>query len=186
MIWSFFALAVLILPLRWLLAAMLAAFVHELGHYIALRLCGIPVQGLRIGTGGTIMQVGQMNSVQTVICSLAGPVAGLSLMLLAPWFPRTAVCAFVQSAYNLLPIYPLDGGRVLRAVGPKLYRWVEGGCLLLIVSAGVYGCVCMRLGLYPLLISVFTLCRALAGKGLEKRHGFRYNRKQNLRMRKLP
>jgi membrane-associated protease RseP (regulator of RpoE activity) len=54
------ALSLLILPLRWLLAVLLAGAVHELGHYVALRLCGVNVSNLRIGIGGARMTVGDM------------------------------------------------------------------------------------------------------------------------------
>ncbi len=178
MIWIILALAILLLPLHWIMAAMLAATVHELGHYASLRLCGVPVHELRIGVGGASMRVGQMDRLQTVICALAGPASGLFLLLFARWLPRTAVCACIQSAYNLLPVYPLDGGRVMRGAGipPKVCRWVEGVCLGLIAFAGIYGCLRLHLGILPLFISVLTLRRALAGKGLEMRRGFRYNR----------
>ena len=176
--WLLLALAVLILPLQWLIAAFLAASVHELGHYLALRLCRVPVHGVRIGVAGMRMQVGDMGRVQNLICALAGPIAGLSLLLLSQWLPRTAVCACIHSAYNLLPVYPLDGGRALRSIflGERICQWIGQGCLFLIAFAGLYGCVSLHLGLLPIFMAVLTIRRALGGKTLAKRRDFRYNR----------
>lgn len=172
------AVALLILPLRWLIAVLLAGAVHELGHFAALRLCGADIRDFRIGLGGAQMTVGQMGRYQELFCALAGPIAGLSLILFARWLPRTAVCACIQSAYNLLPVYPLDGGRAVRCIcaNERVRRFIEWGCLCLIATAGLYGSTVLQLGILPIAVSALTIHRALAGKGLAMRHLFRYNR----------
>ena len=174
------ALALLILPLRWLLAVLTAGAVHELGHYAALRLCGVNVSDLRIGLDGTRMSVGQMGRWQELFCALAGPLAGMGLVLLARWMPRTAVCACIQSAYNLLPVYPLDGGRAVRCIcaSDRVCRYIEWVSLSLIALAGLYGSIVLQLGILPTAVSALTIHRALAGKGLAKQLSFRYNRER--------
>ena len=174
------AVALLILPLRWLIAVMLAAAVHELGHYAALRLCGADIRDFKIGLGGAQMSVGTLGRWQELFCALAGPIAGLSLIFLARWLPRTAVCACIQSAYNLLPVYPLDGGRAVRCIcaSDRVCRFIEWGCLCLIATVGVYGSFVLQLGILPTAVSALTIHRALAGKGLAKQLSFRYNRER--------
>ena len=174
------ALALLILPLRWLLAVLLAGAVHELGHYAALRLCGVNVSDLRIGLDGTRMIVGQMGRWQELFCALAGPLAGLGLVLFARWIPRTAVCACMHSTYNLLPVYPLDGGRAVCCIcaSDRVCRFIEWVCLSLIALAGLYGSIVLRLGILPTAVSALTIHRALTGKGLAKQLSFRYNRER--------
>lgn len=176
----FAALALLLMPLRWLMAMALAAFVHELGHYVALRLCGVEVRDVRIGISGIRMSVGTMSGWQEIICSLAGPLAGLSLLIAGRWLPRTAVCACFHSAYNLLTVYPLDGGRAIRATGLResVCNWIEWICLGAVLGAGIYGSLIKNLGVVPLLMAVVTIHRAIWGKRLEKRRGFRYNRER--------
>lgn len=116
--WSliFAALMLLLLPLKWLFAAVLAAAFHELCHWGVICLCRGKVTSLSIGMKGAVMQVEELPPHKELLCALAGPVGGLCLLLFAKWIPRTAFCAFVQSVYNLLPLLPLDGGRILKCV----------------------------------------------------------------------
>lgn len=178
MIWILTAAFLLILPLRWCIAAVIAAAVHELGHYVAVRLCGVQVTGLHISITGARMEIGEITPKQEFICALAGPMAGLLLIPLSRWMPRTAVCALIHSVYNLLPVYPLDGGRILRALGAGegLCRVIECICLISIFLTGLYFALLRRLGIFPILISLLTIHRAFAGKRLAIRRGIRYNR----------
>ena len=109
------ALLVLVLPLPWLTAAILAASVHELCHYLALRLTGASVYGLCLGLGGARMETSPLSPTQELIAAAAGPVGSALLLLLGRWMPRTALCGVIHCIYNLLPLFPLDGGRVLRS-----------------------------------------------------------------------
>ena len=77
-----------------------------------------------------------------LFCALAGPVGSLLLVTLQAWFPLLALCAFVQGCFNLLPLYPLDGGRalacVLRIAGmEKLLKPMEIITLLVLPLAAV-------------------------------------------------
>ena len=154
------ALLVLLLPLRWLLAALLAAAFHEACHYIAVRLCGGRPGPFLIGSRGAALQVDEMGRGRELICALAGPVGGLLLVALCRYIPRIAVCALIQSLYNLLPLYPMDGGRALSCaaaltLSPKwavrVVQIARMGCLLLLFAGGIYGWLCLRLGIFALL-----------------------------------
>lgn len=109
------ALMLLLLPLQWVLAAALAASVHECCHYLAIRLLGGRVYGLRLGMNGAKLELEPLPPVKELIASLAGPFGSALLLFAAKWVPRTAVCAFFHCACNLLPLFPLDGGRALRS-----------------------------------------------------------------------
>ena len=108
-----FAMAVFILPFRWLMAILIGASVHELGHLLALRLSKAPVEGLWIGLSGARITTGLLSPGTELLCACAGPGAGLLLLGLGRLYPELAICAFVQSAFNLIPIMPFDGGRIL-------------------------------------------------------------------------
>ena len=125
------ALCLLILPARWALGFLLAAMTHELAHIAALLLCGGKLHCVVLGMTGARMEASSLTCGQSVFCSLAGPFAGISLLLLAEVFPEAALCGLVQGIYNLLPLYPLDGGRVLRLLLPEgVHRGVEVFCLI--------------------------------------------------------
>lgn len=90
-------------------AVLLAALCHELGHYAALRRLGGWVRAVRISALGAEMQVaGRM--------SYGGELLAAALGLLGRrWEPLylLAGAQAVLGCFNLLPILPLDGGRML-------------------------------------------------------------------------
>ena len=110
----FWAFMLLVLPLRMILAAGVAAVFHELCHFLAIRLSGGAVLSVKIGAGGMEMETLPMTAGRELVCALAGPLGSFLLALLYPIFPLLAFCALVQGCFNLLPIVPLDGGRALR------------------------------------------------------------------------
>lgn len=114
------ALTILLLPLRWMCAAFLAAAFHEFCHILALHLCGGRIQCITIGNRGAVIHSYRMRTWKEVICILAGPLGSLLLVLFARWVPRVAICAFFHAIYNLLPIYPLDGGRAIRCISSAM------------------------------------------------------------------
>lgn len=113
--WAYILLAgaVLLLPFDVLTAALSAAAVHELFHIWILFLCKVPVFRIYIGAGGARIYTGNMTAVQEVLCAAAGPVGSLLLMLFADIFPLVSFFGLVQGVFNLLPLYPFDGGRIL-------------------------------------------------------------------------
>jgi len=108
------ALLLITLPLPWVAAAILAAAVHEGGHWCAVRLLGGKTQSLWVGLRGARMEAVLPSPRRELLAILAGPAASLSLLLLIRVFPRLSLCGLVQGVFNLLPIVPLDGGRALR------------------------------------------------------------------------
>ena len=119
-VWIVLGLAFLLLPLRVLLGIVLAAAVHELGHLTAMYFLGVPVLGFILHPGGARIEAGPMEPGEEIICALAGPVAGAVTIFAWKWFPELAVAGLVQTVFNLIPIYPLDGGRVARNICCKL------------------------------------------------------------------
>lgn len=117
----FAAIFVLLIPLRLAIAWLLAVVIHEFCHYLALRVCKVTIISVSISATGIKMETELMTGKQEFICALSGPLGGFLILLLARWLPCTAICALVHSLFNLIPIYPLDGGRALRCVMYKLF-----------------------------------------------------------------
>lgn len=159
------ALMLFILPLQWVFAALAAACIHEAFHIAAIRLCGGKVTSIRIGGNEASIDLLQMSPAKEMICALAGPLGGLLLILFARWIPRIAVCAAFQSIYNLLPLYPLDGGRALRCAiilmkpesADEICAAIQRFLLILLLIFAVYACFGLKLGIMPLLFAA-ALC----------------------------
>ena len=111
-------------------------FIHEMGHVAALRMLGIrssapmfiPFMGAFIGMkhlpdnafaesvaayGGPLL-----GTVGAIGCAAAGMATG------NPFWFALASAGFLLNLFNLLPISPLDGGRILGVISPKL--WLVG------------------------------------------------------------
>ena len=91
------AAALFILPLRWLVAMVTAAVVHEAGHLLALRLSKVDVEKLALDLSGARIIVKPLTLKQEFLCACAGPGAGLLLIGAGRLYPELAVCAFAQS-----------------------------------------------------------------------------------------
>ena len=165
----FFALLLLLIPLNWLLSAAVSVVVHELCHIAAIRCFGIHIYSIRIGIGGTLISTQPMNLWQELICALAGPMGGFLLLLLAKWVPMIALCSGFHTLYNLLPVYPQDGGRVMRC-GARLIlpeKWanflcclVENACFLGVGFLGIYGTFMLKVGGFPIIFAILFLYRS--------------------------
>ena len=173
------ALTVLILPIRWVGAWVVAAFFHELCHYAVLRLFHCKVYSVQVHACGAIMQTEPLRSLVEILSSLAGPLGGFALLLFARHFPAIAICGFFQSFYNLIPLFPLDGGRAVCALTRKIFpnriadriiMIIENAVAIIFLLIGIYGTFLLKLGTMPLVLSAVlilqnkkrkTTCKAL-------------------------
>ena len=77
------AAMLMLFPVSWCFAWLCAAFVHELCHYILLRLCGSKVYSVQLGLNGMLMAAQPLTPGKEIFCALAGPFGGLLLLLFA-------------------------------------------------------------------------------------------------------
>lgn len=119
----------------------LLILVHEMGHYIAAR-----QRGLQVGAPTFIPFVGAWIELQSLphdaeteaYIGLAGPVVGtlgafacyvLARQQGSELLMALAYAGFMLNLFNLLPISPLDGGRITGVISPKLW-WVGAPLLI--------------------------------------------------------
>jgi Zn-dependent protease len=111
-------------------------FVHELGHYIEARR-----QGLDVGApifipflgAAILLKENPLDAWREAQIAIAGPIVG-SLGAAAVWFVgeqqnsellvALGFTGFFLNLFNLLPVVPLDGGRIAAAIHPIL--WLVG------------------------------------------------------------
>jgi Zn-dependent protease len=110
-----------------------SVIVHELAHSIVSRKTGIPVKSITLFIFGGIAQIDKEAAQPKIelVISIAGPVSSALLAgifygiayLCNGWnvylFALTSYLSYVNlilAAFNMIPGFPLDGGRVLRAI----------------------------------------------------------------------
>ena len=163
----------LLIPLQCVAALAMSVAVHEFGHLAALRLLGIPINAIVVRPQGIQIRTPSIPPGKELFCALAGPLGGLCLLLTARWFPLLALFALFHSLYNLLPLYPGDGGRILRNLCGFFmpHRWTDmiskvlgrtAGIALL--AAGFYGTFALKLGLIPIILGMSTAINAWKNK----------------------
>ena len=164
----FAAFLCLILPVSWVIAGVAAAVIHECFHILAVYLCGSRICSLRVGIHGAVIETSIMSVRQQFFCILAGPAGSLLLVLTGEYFPRFALCGFVQGFYNLLPLYPLDGGRLLRCVMEALFlpetadtfcRWTEILVIGLLLCIALWAAFVLSLGMAPVILFLLTVSK---------------------------
>jgi putative peptide zinc metalloprotease protein len=130
---------------------------HEYGHLRAMKKCGLPTKGMYLipFVGG--LAVGDMpkSRWQDVYISMMGPVYGLImtvgfyivyLITDSHFAGLVASTSALINLFNLIPVYPLDGGRVVKSLvfsGRNYLALVA----LLVISAACF-VVAWKLGFY--------------------------------------
>ena len=112
----------------------MTATLHEYGHFAMAKILGYRVDGVVYSLYGVGLKTNNVYKVKDdILVSLAGPVVNVICIIISIclwWvFPTTyyftyefVISNIVIMIFNLIPIYPLDGGRILLAVLSKKYK----------------------------------------------------------------
>ncbi len=142
--WSFvllmiFALAISV-PLFFVLVILFACvLLHEMSHTLTAYRNKVPVEKIILYPlgGGSLIDSDSLNPELEFRISLAGPVAsfimGFAFGIAAVILPGGEIESFIQiffllnillAIFNIIPWFPLDGGRVLRGYFRKKYPFI--------------------------------------------------------------
>ena len=148
------------------LAGFISLLIHELGHALTIKKLGAQTEIVLQAFGGfATYPANRFNRWQDFLISAAGPTIQLILggLILLVWrnIPIDSlgkhflhvlwVISFVWAIVNLLPIFPLDGGRLLNAIlGPKRKAITHAVGLLCAIALAV-----LALSLQQLFILIF-------------------------------
>ncbi|MBC2593662.1 hypothetical protein H5P28_05240 [Ruficoccus amylovorans] len=151
-----------------------AVIVHDLGHLLAMKRSGCADSGLFVLRFFNRWVNDMPSAKDPAVClrlALAGPLVGTLgiylAMCLAPWIGYAGALWFVWASclfnlYNVLPVKPLDGGRVLQYTLVGRHPLLDLSGKYLVVAALLYASVASGywfialIGFFLFLSSVFT------------------------------
>lgn len=114
------------------LPTLFAVLIHELSHIAAIKLCGGTVDEIDIrafGIRANVPELRFMSYKKEIIIAAAGPCAGILTAMgaaaTADMFNINSLDYFIGvniviTAINLIPVYPLDGGRIVLSLALML------------------------------------------------------------------
>jgi len=185
------------LSMGWNIAEYLALFaivlMHEFGHALACRSVGGTADRIVLWPLGGVAYVNPPSRPGAVLWSIvAGPLVNVALLPLSIWFTSlpidsdlnrflysVGIINVVLLVFNVLPIYPLDGGKILWA----LLWFVMGKGRALMVASGIGIAGTATLGILALYSGNTWLVIIALWTGFMAFSGFKYA--QELRRREL-
>ncbi len=137
---------------------------HEVSHSIVAKKMGIPVSRISLFIFGGMSEIEKEPDKPTteLLMSIAGPIFSLFLgvIFVIIWYLTRKIAAislpagylaFVNLAlgiFNLLPGYPLDGGRVLRSIIWKTTKNLKRATFIASTIGRVVGFIMIAVGIY--------------------------------------
>lgn len=160
-----FAFCIVAGELKALLLAGTALAVHELSHAIAIKNFGGRTVRVSVYPFGTVMTPEMPKDGAAWAVALAGPLGSFtlaavltlpeSLGLRSAWTEELFHTSLAIGLLNLVPAFPLDGGRLFRALLVKTVRERAAKTVLLIFTS-LAACGLIGAGIYLVLHGVFA------------------------------
>jgi Zn-dependent protease/predicted transcriptional regulator len=143
--------------------------VHELGHSLVARRYDIPMKGITLFIFGGVAEMTKEppNAKSELLMAIAGPIVSIIVSgffysihwaaMTAEWpLPLSALSLYLSSinllfaAFNMVPAFPLDGGRVLRAILWGLKHDLAWATRISSALGSAFGILLIMLGLISL------------------------------------
>ncbi len=142
--------------------------IHEYGHVWAMRAVGIPTKGfylIRFIGGTAVPERAFASRLEEHFVAIAGPVFGLAQALLLyalflasanPMFGAVAAWVAVLNLFNMTPVTPLDGGRIVKSATMS----VGSGIGMTVLMIGIFAAIVLMFWLKSwalALVALFSL-----------------------------
>lgn len=142
---------------------------HEYGHLWAMKRFGMKTKGIYLIPfvgGAAVSEEAFRSRWEEVYVAAMGPTFGLSLCLVflaayvaTGWDTLALMASYgaLVNAFNLLPVSPLDGGRIMKCLAFSAHHWLGFGLFVMGIGIAVWGLYIAGIWLFGfiLLISLF-------------------------------
>ena len=123
-IFLFIIIFILTKQIQIYVAFILLTLIHEISHTLTGILLGLKIRKFSIMPFGFKIMFEETgsykkNNIKKLIVAIVGPVTNLLIMIYAILFKLHSNIIYanlVIAIFNLIPIYPLDGGRILKSI----------------------------------------------------------------------
>jgi Zn-dependent protease len=148
---------------KFALLILVSIFIHELGHIYAMKRCGMKTRGIYFIPffGAAAVSEDQFKTRDDeCYIALMGPLWGLGTSLIVlgiylisgiQWFGGAAAWIALVNLFNLLPISPLDGGRVFKSIVISINGYFGLSVMLLIVGGAIVAAFKFEIVLFAIL-----------------------------------
>jgi len=144
--------------------------IHELGHLLMLKQCGVSVRKVELRMTGARIDTGFLDYKREILCAAAGPASNLLFagLTMRRW-PEMAVISMLLATVNLMPIFPMDGGRIMRCglmllcrpeLAIRVLRIISFGTAAILMFFSCWVTVYLQAGIWPIFAALVLLWRA--------------------------
>lgn len=159
-----------------------ALICHEYAHYFVAKKYGFVINNFKLMPYGVQLNLKNkvMSAKQEFLVSSAGPIFNLILIIVCAgiwWlFPEIynytyffAMCNFFLAVYNLLPLLPFDGSKIMLSIAGKFnkriycYKWLKILNYIVAISLVVLGVLSIafsQFNFYYFVLAFFIFCGA--------------------------
>lgn len=158
------------------LGLFLSIIIHEYAHSIIAKKHGLPMKGITLFIFGGVAEMSEEppNAKAEFLMAIAGPISSViigfiffvlsSMGRIEGWsklingiFAYLSYINFILAVFNLIPAFPLDGGRILRSF---LWKWKGDLRNATRISSGIgnfFGIVLIIIGFWRILTGGFIV-----------------------------
>ena len=160
-------------------AVVVMLVVHEYGHIRAMKTCGLKTKGIwlipMMGAAAIATTKWKSRKDEAYI-AIMGPVygTGLSIACMGMWYVTGegmwgAIAGFgaLLNLFNLLPIDPLDGGRIFRSCMMSVHEKLGVFCAAVTLGLLLYGAIWWHIGIlwFILVVDMISYAIGFIGRG---------------------